>query len=52
MVCATVEDKLKWVTTLVTTNSPSEMLAVVDKIWEDGYRTAEAEVTYAITKEE
>jgi hypothetical protein len=49
---ATREEKLKWAFTILTTNSPDVLLQTVDKIWEDGYRTAEAEVTYAITPEE
>ena len=52
MITATMEDKLKWVKTLVTTDSPAVMLETVNKIWEDGYRCAEAEVTYAVTPEE
>ncbi len=49
---ATMEDRLTWVKTIVNSKDAVALLDAVDKIWEDGYRSAEAEVTYAITPEE
>lgn len=52
MIKATNEDKLKWAYRIMTTNSAQELIAVMENIWEDGYRCAEAEVTYSATPEE
>jgi hypothetical protein len=52
MIRATTEDRLKWFKTVVTTNDAGILMTTLDRIWEDGYRCAEAEVTYAITPEE
>jgi hypothetical protein len=51
MISATNEDKQKWIRTILTTHDPAVVVREVEKIWEDGYRCAEAEVTYAVTPE-
>ena len=51
MFTATKEEKLNWCKTIVSTNSASELLAVVEGIWNDGYKSAEAEITYKIIGE-
>lgn len=52
MIQATNDDKLRWAQQIISSNSAGALLEVINKIWEDGYRCAEAEVTYAVTPEE
>ena len=51
MICATTEQKKAWIQAILTTQDASQVVRTVNQIWEDGYRCAEAEVTYAVTPE-
>ncbi len=45
------EDLQKWGLAMTQASTTEARAIVAKKIWEDGYRTAEAEVTYAHTGE-
>jgi hypothetical protein len=48
----TKDDRLKFIQAIVASQTAEQMIAAVDKIWEDGYKTAEAEVTYSLAGRE
>ena len=52
MLYVTDVDRCKWRVALRSASTAEEMVMVATKIWEDGYRTAEAEITYATVQED